>query len=129
MKGAIYTIEALFAVAIVSIALVTAFDRQPSQPDFGLGSLEQTGWDALDNLYVKGDLRLLVARNLSNDVNATADLKKALRNNIPESMDFVFDICDNIKKCSATILADEVVSIDYYIEEKKLKLWIFRRQI
>lgn len=128
MKGVVYTIETLFVVAIISTALILAFNDQITQPQFDISLFKQAGWDALDYLYYKGDLRILVAKNISSDVNASLYLKNAFNQSIPQSMDFAFDICT--KQCSATLPPSRnVISIDYYIEGRKIKLWIFRKEI
>jgi hypothetical protein len=127
MKGFLYTIEVLIAVSIVFIPIVLIFSTLPVKPTLETSIMKTQGFDALDYLNTKGDLRKMMIEK-----NETG-IEQSLRSLLPGNVRFETEIC--YKDCPRTNVPDNVtvVVFDYYLSgfrdyynPEKVRMWMWR---
>lgn len=127
-KGFVYTLEVLIAISMILISVVFILRSPPEKPDFSTSTMKLQGFDALEYMDNKGDLKNLVFQN-----NET-EIENRIRDILPREILFETQLCN--VSCSEvnTPVNETVVVINYYISGytnnylgKKVKLWLWRR--
>src|SRR3989344_9117348 len=109
MKGYVYTIEVMLAVAVIMFMLVLTFSSAPEQPETNIALMKQAGYDALHYLDTNGVLRQLAAQN-----DSYAQLKGNVSALVSHSIVFDAAICS--AGCSVALPENRtIVTADYYI--------------
>ncbi len=126
-KGYVYTLEVLIAVSVIFVSLVFLFRNPPTKPDLEIPLMKRQGFEALDYLMQKDDIRELVSNG--NESLLESRLKEALT-----AVQFDIDICNYT--CSETnVPANQTaIAIDYYVSGyrnsyfgKKVRLWLWKK--
>lgn len=125
-KGYIYTLEVIFAVSIIFIAMVFAFRSPEPKPKIETSLIKEKGLSALEFLSESGDLRKLVSSSNETGINET------LRDLIPNNIDFKVKIC--AVQCPEVVLPENttVIILDRYVAGSeniytgnKLRVWLW----
>lgn len=127
-KGYIYTLEVLIAIAVIIISVVLIFRSPPAKPEFATSTMKIQGFEALEYLNSKGDMKNLVFQE-----NET-QLESMISAILPNEIRFEAEICSF--SCSEVNVPvnETVVAINYYVSGheysyvgKKVKLWLWRK--
>lgn len=127
-KGYVYTMEVLIALSLILVSLVYVLRYPQTKPELELSLMKEQGFEALEYLNDKGNLKALVKNN-----NETG-LEEQLRIVIPKNINFEAEIC--ISSCSKTNVPDNatVIAMDYYVSGfrnsyfgKRVRLWLWQK--
>lgn len=128
MKGYVYTLEVMLAVALIIVTVVMIFGTGPKESETEIALIKQMGFDTLHYLDQSGDLRDAVARG------ALAEIDINLTIMLPTTIVFDSNICRGTCVSSSLPENRTVVVIDYYIGSyrdnfinKKLRLWLWKK--
>ncbi len=128
LKGYIYTLEVIIAISIIVLSVVSILRTPPTKPEFSTSTIKMQGFEALEYLDRKGDLKKLVFQE-----NET-ELENKMSGIMPKEIGFEMEFCSY--SCSeVNVPANEtVVVVNYYVSGykenyigKKVKLWIWRK--
>jgi hypothetical protein len=108
-KGYLYTLEMLFAIAVIFGAIVFVFKASPDKPITEIGLIKQQGFDALQYMDESGNLKKYYYEN-----NQSA-LDGELNNILTKSISFKADMCKY--DCSQDGIPGNqtIIIVDYYI--------------
>jgi hypothetical protein len=128
MKGYVYTLEVMLAVALIIVTVVFIFGVGNSESETDVALMKQTGYDALFYLDQSGELRDSMSRGALTEINANLTFL------LPVTVNFDTNICQG--NCVSSILPENrtIAIVDYYVSaskeryiERKLRLWIWRK--
>ena len=128
MRGYVYTLEVMLAVAVVMFMIVLMFSSTPEQPETNIALIKQNGYDALQYLDNAGILQQLAGSNSSLE-----KLKSNITALITSNIVFDADVC-HTNCISYNIPRNRtVVTVDYYVSAhkdvylgKKVRLWMWQ---
>ncbi|MBI4017341.1 MAG: hypothetical protein HY366_00135 [Candidatus Aenigmarchaeota archaeon] len=108
-KGMSYSLEALIAITIVLVALVTVFNQLPPPQRQGLSFAEKNGLTCLRSLDQEGRLRAdAVTQN-------TSSIRQNLVGCIRGTFNHTVQVCKNTCTAPALDRDQDVVSAKYYV--------------
>ena len=124
-KGYIYTLEVMIAISIVLVASVMLFSAVQVPETSNLGLIKKQGYEALEFLDQKDELRPLV------QTGDEIEMEKRLRQLLEPGITIETDICT--VSCSGHLPQNKnIVAVDYYVSgyknsffSKKVKLWMW----
>jgi hypothetical protein len=126
-KGIVYTLEVLFAAAIITISLVYIFRFSQTLPQYDIQLIKKQGIDTLYFMDKNYDLRKWVS-----DYN-TEQIRSALNELMPQSVSFDVAVCQDECISQQTPGTKSVITVDYYVgayRDKfvgaKVRLWMWR---
>ncbi len=131
MKGYIYTLEVMLAIALVTGTMIFIFNIIPQTKQSNIVVIKSSGYNALEYLDATDDLRYLVSEQKS-----TKDLSKNLSAILPVNLDFKVEICSLTEECDTKKVPTNrtVVGIDYYVSgynekfvNKKVRLLLWEK--
>ena len=127
-KGYLYTLEVLIACSILFITFVYIFRLPPTEPELEISIIKQFGFEALQYLDGKGDLRGLIA-----DGNESV-IESQLRGILLGNIHFETEICKTTCDQRNVPVNETIVAMNYYTsgykgiyEPQKLRLWMWRK--
>ena len=128
MKGYIYTLEVVFAAAMIFTATLFIFNLLPPQQLGAASTIKKSAYNALLYMDTSGSLRpLVVARD-------EIQLEKVLSGLLPVNVGYETQICR--ESCSTVNVEGNrtVVVVDYYISGlrdnyigSKVRLWAWQK--
>jgi hypothetical protein len=127
MKGYVYTLEVMLAVAVIMFMIVLIFSSTPEQPETNIALMKQNGYDALQYLDNAGLLQQLVSNN------SVRELKSNITALITSNIVFDAAVCQ--ADCTSYNVPRNrtVVTVDYYVSAykdvylgKKVRLWMWQ---
>ena len=128
MKGYIYTLEVVFAAAIVFAATVFIFNLLPPQQLGAAPIIKKSAYNALSYMDVSGSLRPLV---LAGD---EIQIEKALSALLPVNIGYETQICRESCGTFQVETNRTVVVVDYYVAGlrenyagSKVRLWAWQK--
>lgn len=128
MKGYIYTLEALVVITFVILTITFMFNVTPQQPELEISNVKQQGFEALEYMDKRGELRRIVWEN------DEAELESQVSQLLSKNLKIESNICSF--NCSAgSVTGNEtVVGVRYYVANyrniylgKKVILWMWRK--
>lgn len=127
-KGYLYTLEVLVAVSIMLTTIVFLFRSLPQKPEIELSLIRKQGFEALEYLDNKGDLKNLTFGG--NESVIESSLRSILEKNIELEIEICKITCEELNIPSR----ETIVLINYYIsgyrdtyDAKKLQLYLWRK--
>lgn len=128
MKGYIYTLEVVFAAAIVLTATIFIFNLLPPQQLGSASIIKKSVYDALSYMDMSGSLRpIVVARD-------EVQLEKILSQLLPLNVDYETQICRESCGVSNVQTNRTVVVVDYYVAGlresyvgSKVRVWAWQK--
>jgi len=125
-KGYLYTLEVLISLSVVIITLISVFKTPEQKPEFELSIIKTNGFDALQYLDYKGDLKKFIAQR--DELAIENSLKDILKD-----FEFETEICRS--NCSDVNVPknETVIIVDYYssgylnYDNEKVRLWMWRK--
>lgn len=108
MKGVVQTLEAVIAVILIMVVVVTYYGPKEKLPEFETISWKLSGFDALKALDASNELRQYV---LAND---TATIESKLLSILYINVNYQILVCDS--NCGKpNINSDKITSVTYLI--------------
>jgi len=126
MKGYLYTLEVLISFSVLVVTLVSLFRTSSQTPETELGIIKNAGFDALQYLNDKGDLKKFIAQR--DELALENSLKSILTD-----FEFETEICRT--NCSDMNVPknETVIVVDYYssgylnYDNEKVRLWMWKK--
>jgi len=127
MKGVVYTLEVLFAAALILITLTFVFQFSPPTVQYDIPLMKEQGAQALAFMDSNYDMRKWVA---DGDI---LQLRSTLDSLLPDGLNSELVICRNECNAGLVPVGKSVVAVDYYVSSYndeylgyKLRLWMWR---
>ena len=131
LRGYIYTLEVMFAIALVTGTMIFIFNIIPQTKQSNIVVLKTSAYNALEYLDATDEMRYLVAERKN-----TKELSKNLSAILPVNVDFKVEVCSLAEECDTKKVPTNrtVVGIDYYISgyrdkfvNKKVRLLVWEK--
>ena len=127
MRGYVYTLEVVFATAIVFASVIFIFNLLPPQQS-SIQLIKNSAYDALQYMDYSGDLRPLV---LAGD---ESQIESRLNSMLPVNLGFEAEVCSAYCSLTGVEFNRTVIAVDYYVAGfqntyagKKLRLWVWEK--
>jgi len=127
-KGYLYTLEALIVISLVLVTIAFVFNVPSQQPELEISNLKNQGFEALEYLDKRDDLRRVVYESDENE------LKSQIFPLISKNLEFEVNICKENCSAASVVTNETVVAVKYYVADykdsylgKKVILWMWRK--